>query len=799
MDGRAEHGDAPARNVLVVEDNEDLRSLIVRRLHRAGYEAFGVSLGCEAVEKAFERPGTALLIDHNLPDMSGQELVALLKERGAAPPFIIMTGQGDERLAVQMMKLGAFDYLVKNSELLDKLPETLGRLFGELETERRILEDRSILLDNIRTQVWYLTDDHTYGAVNKAHADFCGLRQEMMSFRDMFELFPREVAELHRSNAMKVFGTAEPLTVELWLPSSTGELRLLSIYKSPKLREDGSVEYVVCSAEDVTERKRAGDALRESEERFRKLFSSVQSVSVQGYAADGTVRYWNSASEQLYGYTADEAIGGNLLDLIIPRGMREAVRNDIRDMVEKGEGRAAERLALKKKDGSRVDVLSSHVVVDYIDGRRELFCLDIDIGEQIRMEEALRAAKENAEWLGQQAEAASKAKSAFLANTSHELRTPLNGAIGFLELLADTPLNELQKEYVGYIRTSAFTLLEVISEVLDISKIESDRFDLEYAQSDVFEVMRKAVDAVRGTVLRKELRLELRIEEGTPRYAVVDPLRLKQVLVNLLGNAVKFTEKGFVELALQCVALDAGRCAYTFSVRDTGIGIAPEVHRKLFEPFFQADASNTRKYGGVGLGITICEALLQKMESRLQLESAPGQGSRFFFTLCARCDAEPEETTNGERTNLLPAKGVPLPLRTNRQAVVLLAEDQRLNRRLLRILVSKLVPGARIIEASDGEEAVRFFRSEAPDIVFMDLQMPLKDGCEAVAEIRSLERASSGGTAKAGIPIIAVTADVQKETRTFCLENGMDDFITKPVDAWSLRCVLERCLESVLL
>ena len=671
MDGRAEHGDAPARNVLVVEDNEDLRSLIVRRLHRAGYEAFGVSLGCEAVEKAFERPGTALLIDHNLPDMSGQELVALLKERGAAPPFIIMTGQGDERLAVQMMKLGAFDYLVKNSELLDKLPETLGRLFGELETERRILEDRSILLDNIRTQVWYLTDDHTYGAVNKAHAAFHGLKQEELSFRDMHDVFPKAIVERRRKSTRKVFASGEPLTVEEWLPSASGEQRLLSIYKSPKLRGDGSVEYVVCSAEDITERKRA--------------------------------------------------------------------------------------------------------------------------------EEALRAAKENAEWLGQQAEAASKAKSAFLANTSHELRTPLNGAIGFLELLADTPLNELQKEYVGYIRTSAYTLLEVISEVLDISKIESDRFDLEYAQSDVFEVMRKAVDAVRGTVLRKELRLELRIEEGTPRYAVVDPLRLKQVLVNLLGNAVKFTEKGFVELALQCVALDAGRCAYTFSVRDTGIGIAPEVHRKLFEPFFQADASNTRKYGGVGLGITICEALLQKMESRLQLESAPGQGSRFFFTICARCDAEPEETTNGERTNLLPAKGVPLPLRTNRQAVVLLAEDQRLNRRLLRILVSKLVPGARIIEASDGEEAVRFFRSEAPDIVFMDLQMPLKDGCEAVAEIRSLERASSGGTAKAGIPIIAVTADVQKETRTFCLENGMDDFITKPVDAWSLRCVLERCLESVLL
>lgn len=671
MDGRTERGDAPARNVLVVEDNEDLRSLIVRRLQRAGYDVQDASLGSEAAEKAFERPGTALLIDHNLPDMSGQELISMLKGRGGAAPFIIMTGQGDEQLAVRMMKLGAFDYLVKNSELLDNLPETLGRLFGELETERRILEDRSILLDNIRTQVWYLTDDHTYGAVNKAHAAFHGFKQEELSFRDMYDVYPKEIVERRRESTRRVFASGEPLTVEEWLPSASGEQRLLSIYKSPKLRADGGVEYVVCSAEDITERKRA--------------------------------------------------------------------------------------------------------------------------------EDALRAAKENAEWLGQQAEAASKAKTAFLANTSHELRTPLNGAIGFLELLADTPLDDLQREYVGYIRTSAYTLLEVISEVLDISKIESDRFDLEYVQSDVFEVMRKAVDAVRGNALQKELRLGLRIEEGTPRYAVVDPLRLKQVLVNLLGNAVKFTEKGFVELALQFASLETGRCVYTFSVRDTGIGIDPEVHHKLFEPFYQADASNTRKYGGVGLGITICEALLQKMDSRLQLESAPGEGSRFFFTLCARCDVEPEEKTDEERTSLLPPSGAPLPLRTGRPAVVLIAEDQRLNRRLLRILISKLVPGSRILEASDGEEAVRYFKSEAPDIIFMDLQMPLKDGCEAAAEIRALERASSGAAAKAGVPIIAVTADVQKETRTFCLENGMDDFITKPVDAWSLRCVLQRHLEGVAL
>ncbi len=668
MDGRTELGNAPARTVLVVEDNDDLRSLIVRRLRRAGYDARGAAAGSEAAEKAAEQPGTVLLIDHNLPDMSGQELICLLKERGLSLPFIVMTGQGDEQLAVRMMKLGASDYMVKNQDLLERLPDALGRLFTELETERRILEDRSILLDNIRTQVWYLTDDHTYGAVNRAHAEFCGLRQETMAFKDMYELFPLRVVEMRRSNAMMVFATAEPLTVEEWLPSSSGEPRLLSILKSPKLRGDGSVEYVVCSAEDITERKRA--------------------------------------------------------------------------------------------------------------------------------EEALRAAKENAEWLGRQAEAASRAKSAFLANTSHELRTPLNGAIGFLELLAETPLDEQQREYVGYIRTSAYSLLEVVSEVLDISKIESETFDLEWRTSDIFGIMKQAMDAVRGNALRKDLRLELVVEEGAPQFAVVDSARLKQVLVNLLGNAVKFTEQGLVELSLRLASLEEGKCAYTFSVRDTGIGIAPEVHRKLFEPFYQADVSTTRKYGGVGLGIPICEALLRKMDSRLELESTLGEGSRFFFTLCVQCDAVREEKPKKAASVPKHAEEPLPPVKTKSPSVVLIAEDQRLNRRLLRILVSKLLPGARVLEAADGEEAVRLFGSDAPDIVFMDLQMPLKDGCEAAAEMRAIERESSRSASSGRTPIIAVTADVQKETQSFCLRNGMDDYLTKPVEVRRLRDVLERHLKG---
>ena len=424
----------------------------------------------------------------------------------------------------------------------------------------------------------------------------------------------------------------------------------------------------------------------------------------------------------------------------------------------------------------------------------------IDISEHKRMQEALRAAKEEAESLGGQAETANRAKSAFLANMSHEIRTPLNGVIGFLDLLAETPLDTMQREYAEYIRTSAYSLLEVINDVLDISKIEADKLDLERLRTDTREILRQAVAIVGGVAKTKKLPLSLRIEKEVPRYAVVDPLRLKQILINLLGNAVKFTEKGSVELALDFEAREGGKGDFLFSVRDTGIGIGAEDREKLFKPFCQADASSTRKYGGTGLGLAISDALLKKMGSSLELESAPGEGSRFFFTL--RTDFIADETAREPLGDAAPReafRNVPLqPVRTAKLPLILIVEDVALNRKMLRMVVSKFVPEASFFEAVDGDEGVALFRKYSPDLVFMDIQMPGTDGYKATVEMRTLEKeaVASGAEKRRGrrTPVVALTADIQPGTKEACFASGMDAYLSKPINMNALLEILERYL-----
>ena len=400
-------------------------------------------------------------------------------------------------------------------------------------------------------------------------------------------------------------------------------------------------------------------------------------------------------------------------------------------------------------------------------------------------EEALRTSKENAEWLGRQAESANRAKSAFLANMSHELRTPLNSVIGFLDLLGATHLDKKQREYLGYVRTSAHSLLDVISNILDISKIETGKLELKPEFTNIRRLLEQAMSIARGTAVEKGLRLVLRIEDETPRQIFVDSIRLKQVLVNLLGNAVKFTGKGEVELSLRFEEAGGETGRFLFSIRDTGIGIPEEKQERLFEPFYQGDESITRQYGGTGLVLPICDALLQRMGSTLELESVPGEGSRFFFTLVAGYvdDEETEETSDA--SGHAPSESLLLAIHTPEQRTVLIVEDQRLNRMLLKKLVDVLLPSATVYEAVDGVEGVELFERHAPDIVFMDLQMPRKDGFRAVSEIRALE--TDGRRAL----IIALTADAQPETRVSCLESGMDDYLTKPVSIHDLRRVLE--------
>lgn len=275
----------------------------------------------------------------------------------------------------------------------------------------------------------------------------------------------------------------------------------------------------------------------------------------------------------------------------------------------------------------------------------------------------------------------------------------------------------------------------------------------------------------------------MHIAPEVPRILFLDSARLKQVLINLLGNAVKFTHRGGVSFLIGCEPFEDGWNLLRFSVEDTGIGIEPEAIERIFEPFYQADSSNTRKYGGTGLGLSIRSALLQMMGSELKVESVPGEGSRFFFEL--RAESVPvSEGMEGESVRSVPEG----PLVTAARPTILIVEDEELNRRLLRLLLSKLLD-ADIPEAEGGEQGVERFRERSPDLVLLDLQMPGRDGHWTARKIRELEGAGRR------TPIIAFTADVQPTTREACFASGMDDYIRKPADLFTLREVLERHLQ----
>jgi signal transduction histidine kinase/CheY-like chemotaxis protein len=399
------------------------------------------------------------------------------------------------------------------------------------------------------------------------------------------------------------------------------------------------------------------------------------------------------------------------------------------------------------------------------------------IAQKLQEVEALREA----------AEAASLAKSRFLANMSHEIRTPMNGIMGMAELALESAPTETQREHLETIRSSADSLLCVINDVLDFSKIEAGKVDLEAVEFDLGIWLRQAIELFELQARQKGLRLERRIDPQTPARVIGDPLRLSQVLINLVGNALKFTERGEVIVEVKPEQTPAGAAALRFSVSDTGIGIAPDKQEAIFAAFAQADPSTTRKFGGTGLGLSISAGLIKLMGGRMWVESEVGRGSRFCFAVELRVPQSQAQPQAPQDDLLAIAAAVRPEGEPAARAVLrlLVAEDNPVNQKVILGFLKKRGHQVEIVES--GIDAVRALERDRFDLVLMDVQMPQMDGFEATREIR---RAEANGQPRHRI--VAMTSYAMAGDREKCLAAGMDEYLSKPIRKAELDALLER-------
>jgi len=535
--------------------------------------------------------------------------------------------------------------------------------------------------------------------------------------------------------------------------------------------EDTAIGFIV----DLSERKRTEESLRKSEQRLRALVDSLDDIVIEMDERGTFLDVW-SRSDALLPRPKAEMIGQNIAT-ILDEAITRAYLDKLHAAFQTGRSQEFEYSFQRSKEpeGALHWVMVRFYPTRSGDGVAKTACLVIsEITARKRAEEELRRAKEAAE-------AASVAKSEFLANMSHEIRTPMNGILGTLELVLDTPLNAEQREFLGMAKMSADSLLGILSDILDLSKVEARKLDLNPEEFCLREMVESTGLMLMSRAREKGLELTYHVEDAVPDVLLGDEMRLRQVLLNLIGNALKFTQRGEVEVRVALESRAKGNVELHFVVRDTGIGIAPDKQKLIFEAFAQADGSMTRRFGGTGLGLTISSRLAEMMGGRMWVESTPGEGSRFHFTAVF---AMPSTKIVQIRRIVVAAPADNQRGKNSRRLQVLLAEDNPINQRVAVRMLQKL--GHRVAVASSGREALSALEHGSFDIVLMDVQMPDMNGLEAAVAIRDKEKLSGGH-----LPIVALTASAMDGDREKCLAAGMDDYMAKPFTSDVLMNILE--------
>ena len=652
---------------------------------------------------------------------------------------------------------------------LDALVNRVVSLMQEREVGRRALNNQKFALDqHAIVSMTDLQGNITYA--NGKFSEISGYSQDELLDRNHRIVQSGQHSPAFFEALWSTISSGRVWHGEICNRSKSGILYWVDATIVPLLGGDGLPEQYIAIRTDITVRKTMEATLAE-QLRFVEVLLEAMPTAI--YLKDRQGRYlrFNKAFEKLFGIARADWIGKTVFDLV----PKEAAMMDARD----------KQLLAQRDIQSYEAVFTNHLtgevheglywkapLTDAQDEVTGLVGTILDITDKNRTARELREAKRNAE-------AASQAKSDFLANMSHEIRTPMNGVIGMTDLALDLEQNPTQREYLRIVKSSAQSLMVILNDVLDFSKIEAGKLTIEAVRFPLQQTIEENLKILRSRAGQKGLVLESSLQPDLPDAVLGDPVRLRQVLTNLCDNAIKFTEHGGITVAVGTEPAAAGSVLH-FEVRDTGIGIAPDKQQGVFEAFSQADTSTTRRFGGTGLGLTICARLVELMGGRIWVDSVEGQGSTFHFTVQVQTP--------------LTAVSAPAPLLAAAVAQaktlqVLLVEDHPINQMLATTLLKKW--GHTVVLAKNGQEAVDLFGTQVWDIVLMDMQMPVMGGLEATRQIRAAESPWQH------TPIVAMTANAMEADRQACLEAGMDDHLAKPFTASGLQAVLQRFTATV--
>ncbi|PKO42842.1 MAG: hypothetical protein CVU31_13945 [Betaproteobacteria bacterium HGW-Betaproteobacteria-4] len=649
-------------------------------------------------------------------------------------------------------------------EDIAELSKRIASMVAESEHGRRELATQKFALD--QHAIVSITD--TAGTILYANDRFCQIsgyaREELLGRNHRIVNSGTHPPEMFR-DMWQTISLGQVWHGEVCNRARSGNLYWVSATIVPLLNAAGEPERHIAIRTDITDRKRIEAQLSEQLHLVEEL---IEAIPLPVYLKDCEGRYLrlNRAFELFFQIKREAIIGHTLHDLLPPEDARLHMEKDAELFV--GKGMQSFEATVHSRDGAIHETVYRKAALTRRDGSVSgLLGVIVDITERKQAEIEVLRAKEAAE-------AASQAKSDFLANMSHEIRTPMNGVIGMTDLALETALTVEQREYLNIAKSSAESLLTIINDILDFSKIEAGKLHVEEISFDLYRLISEVLKPLALRAHEKGIELLSEVLHDVPRYVKGDPSRIRQVLVNLVGNAIKFTEHGEIALRTELLQLQLGQASIHFSVRDTGIGIAPEKQELIFDAFAQEDSSTTRKYGGTGLGLSICRRLVELMGGRMWLQSEIGNGSTFHFSVQLLLSA-PATPTVGSEIDL-----------TGRQ--ILVVDDNATNRRILNSMLGLLKTSPRDVDSAQAALTLLQEGNTAFDCILLDAQMPEMDGYELARHLRQ--------TVPNLPPMLMLSSGALRGDAQRCQEAGIAGFFSKPISLDELHTALGRLFDN---